>query len=278
MNIDVLVVPYDSAHRGLRMGAGPQHLIACGLPAMLERLGHTVVMSTLEPPAGPWRAEPATAFQLATVIASRVKESRDRAHFPLVLSGNCISALGVVAALGDGSSVVWFDAHGDFNTPETTIGGFLDGMAIATITGRCWTAIAGRVPGFMPVAESRVWLVGARDLDPAEEEALQQSPVTRMPASDAGADAGRRACAALADAGPLYVHLDLDVLDPSEGRANGYAVESGISVAALTAMLAPLGGCAAALTVSAYDPSFDADGRVWRAAFAALEAFFSLTE
>ena len=93
--------------------------------------------------------------------------------------------VGTLGGLGTGpTGVRWFDAHGDFNTPESTLGGFLDGMALAIATGRCWIGLAATVPGFTPVAEENVVLVGARDLDPAEGELLRASRVQHLP-SDA---------------------------------------------------------------------------------------------
>ncbi len=136
MDIDLLVVPYDSAHRGERMGAGPEALVAAGLPARLERLGHSVRTIVIEPPHDSWQAEIRTAFELASVLALAVRTARAEHRLPLILSGNCFVSLGVCAGLGTESNVLWADAHADFNTPETTIGGFLDGMALATLTGR----------------------------------------------------------------------------------------------------------------------------------------------
>ena len=139
-----------------------------------------------------------------------------------MLSGNCgPAALGCVAGLRNASAVYWFDAHGDFNTPDTTVGGFLDGMAMATMTGRCWPALAAAIPGFAPLAESCVTLLGARDLDPLEAAALEASDVRLVPPADlrTGLRIGDRGLRAPA-AGPAYLHLDLDVMDPSEGRVN----------------------------------------------------------
>ncbi|MDQ3697504.1 MAG: arginase family protein, partial [Gemmatimonadota bacterium] len=274
MNIDIFLAPYDSAQRGTRMGAGPERLIAAGLPAHLERQGHRIGCTVLDPPTGSWRAEIRTAFELATALAAHVRASRERGHFPLVLAGNCFAALGVVAGLGAGTGVLWCDAHGDFNTPETTTGGFLDGMALAALTGRCWTAMAGQVPGFAPVPEAHVWLLGSRDLDPLEAEALQHSRVRRVPAAAIDAGLGDSVRHELVGPERLYLHLDLDVLDPSEGQANEYAVAGGVSAAALQAAFRTLGERArpAALTISAYDPAYDVDGRVCRAAFEAVGA------
>ena len=201
MDVDLLLLPYVSAHRDERMGAGPNALVAGGLHSRLEQRGHCVHrVVSIEPPAESWRAEIRTAFELAAALTTAVRATRDAGRFPLVLTGNCgPAALGTMAALPDGTPVLWADEHGDFNTPETTTGGFLDGMALATLTGRCWTQLArAQIPGHMPVAEEHVWLLGARDLDPAEADALRHSAINRI-AADAtmGASCVRRASIAV---------------------------------------------------------------------------------
>jgi arginase len=275
MDVDVILVPYDSAQRGARMGAGPDALVTAGLPSRLERAGHRVACAVVEPPSGNWRAEIRTAFDLAAGVAGRVRAARAAGRFPLVLSGNCNAAVGAVAGLGADTTVLWCDAHADFNTPETTTGGFLDGMALATVTGRCWAAMAAQVPGFAPVPEDAVWLVGARDLDPLERTALERSAVRRRPAAALGPPLVTEVRAALGASERLYLHVDLDVLDPAEGRANAYAAPGGASAAALAAVCGALGASTAAATIAAYDPTLDADGRVREAAFAAVEALLS---
>jgi arginase len=273
MNVDLLLVPYDSARRSERMGAGPDALVGAGLQTQLEQRGHHVRRAAIEPPAGSWRAEIRTAFELAANLAAAVRAARAARRFPLVLAGNCSAALGVVSGLGAGTRVLWADAHADFNTPETTVGGFLDGMVLATLTGRCWTALAATIPGFAPVPEDNVWLLGARDLDPAEAEALGRSAIRRMPAAALGAQAAATVAPELGEGAPLYLHLDLDVLDPSDGRANGYAAPGGVSAVALAEFCAALAKHAspAAATLSAYDPAVDADGRACRAALHAVD-------
>ncbi|MEO5817240.1 MAG: arginase family protein [Gemmatimonadaceae bacterium] len=277
MKIDLILVPYDSAQRGVRMGAGPEHLIASGLPGHLERLGHVVELTTVDPPLESWRAEIHTAFELAALIAASVRDSQRRGAFPVVLAGNCFASLGAVTALGAGTGVLWFDAHGDFNTPETTTGGFLDGMALATLTGRCFTGMCARLPGFVPIREQHAWLLGTRDLDPAEEEVLLDSLIGRVGAESIGAELMERIRWELDSPRQIHVHLDLDVLDPSDGHVNDYACEGGVSAANLRLAMRSLGALdtVAALTLSAYDPSFDSDGRVCATAFDVLESFFT---
>ena len=251
------------------MGAGPAQLVAHGLLERLRESGRGVELRELAPTEGSWIAEIGTAFDLDRQLANAVSEARARRAFPLTLAGNCISSVGTVGGLGAGTTgVLWFDAHGDFNTPETTAGGFLDGMALATVVGRCWTSLASRVPGFAPVAEENVVLVGARDLDPTEAELLAASGVVHLRSEEAG----ERLDAELERLGHrvdrLYVHVDLDVLDESEGRANGYAGGLGLSRASL---LDAIGMAArrchvAAGAITAYDPGYDTDGRVARTA------------
>src|SRR3954467_8178859 len=179
--IHVIAVPYDSGPPGERMGAGPLRLLDAGLRARLEAEGHTVDVSTVEISPGLWPGEIAAAFDLARRVAALVRSAIGAGAFPLVLSGNCApAALGCLGGAGNVSRVLWFDAHGDFNTPDTTIGGFLDGMALAIVTGRCWRELAAGIDGFSPLAEGAVTLIGARDLDPLEAEALAGSGVQRL--------------------------------------------------------------------------------------------------
>ena len=104
--------------------------------------------------------------------------------------------------------MIWLDAHGDFNTPAITVSGYLGGMAIAMLAGRAPEVLAGPL-GLRPVPERDIVLAGARDLDPAERDALAASQVRRVPAT---AGACRAALAELRGL-PVYVHVDVDVLD-----------------------------------------------------------------
>ena len=269
-DIQVIAVPYDSAHRARRMGAGPTHLVARGLLGRLRESGRRVDLRELAPTDGTWVAEIGTAFDLDRQLATVVAAARARRAFPLTLAGNCITSVGTIAGIGGGESagVLWFDAHGDFNTPDSTVGGFLDGMALATIVGRCWTTLARGVPGFAPVAEANVVLVGARDLDPAESELLAASAITHVRTGEARTrlDAELEALARRVDR--LYVHVDLDVLDPGEGLVNAYSGGPGLTRDDLLAAIAVAGRrCRiAAGAITAYDPGYDQDGRVARTA------------
>jgi arginase len=263
--VRLLLVPYDSARRGERMGRGPDALLAAGVVEQLRRHGTTVAVERVEADEA-FPREITTAFDLACRVAAGVRSAVEAGQFPLVLAGNCFTAVGTLAGLGrEPVGVAWFDCHGDFHTPETTASGFLDGMALATVAGRCWAGLAATISGFRPVPGRRVLHLGGRDFDPGEREALSAAGVV---VSDAES-LRRLGLSAVAGAdwpGPVagvYAHFDLDALDPSEGAVNGYQTPGGLSLAEAQGLLrevsrrAPLR--AAALT--AYDPSGDPQGR-----------------
>jgi arginase len=271
MQVQLIAVPYDSGRRGERMGAGPERLLEAGLASRLMDAGHQVLVQTIEAPAAAWRSEIRTTFDLAAAVSRAVTRAIGSGRFPVVLSGNCgPAAHGCVAGMGGAGAVFWFDAHGDFNTPDTTIGGFLDGMALATLTGRCWPALAAAIPGFAPVGERSVTLLGARDLDPLEAAALDASEVRLVQPADLRPRLALVLEERRGGSSPGYLHLDLDVLDPSEGRINCYAAPGGLSrqdvewAVTAIARAVPLG--AAALT--ALDPAADPEGRSLETALA----------
>jgi arginase len=254
------------------MGAGPEHLLASGLEAKLRAEGHSVVVETIEPDPASWAAEIHTAFELARILAKRVKAARNADRFPLILGGNCNTALGAVAGLGAPLGVMWFDAHGDFNTPEITRGGFLDGMALATVAGRCWRAISERIEGFKPVVDASILLLGARSLDELEKTALDESAIRRLDSSVSAPQLIPLLEAIGRHVDQFYLHLDLDALDPKVGSANEFAVSDGFTLQNLLAVLRAAGASVpiGALTIAFYDPAFDGSGTVRAAAFEAI--------
>jgi arginase len=269
MHVQLILVPYDSGYRGIRLGAGPERL-AAPIADRAAAAGLQVRRTVVEPRPTSWHAEVGTTFELAAAVAREVTAARAADAFPIVLTGNCFATLGVVAALGAGTGLIWWDAHADFNTSETTVSGFLDGMSLATIAGRGWAALRQQVDGFVPVLEEHVWLVGARDLDPAESVALDASGVHRVPASVVSTDFSRTVAQQAAGVPRFALHVDLDVIDAGDGRANSYAVGGGVSTRELVTACSALARelPVETLTLSAYDPACDVDGRVLDAATA----------
>jgi arginase len=215
------------------------------------------------------------------LVAERVRETAASGNLPLVLSGNCNATVGVVAGLAgafpeEEVGVVWFDGHADFNTPETTTSGFLDGMGLAIVVGHCWAGMRRAVPAFRPVREENVVFVGSRGASPVEKERLRKSGATVVEERSVRECGGRGALGIALDevAGRVrrvHVHLDLDVLDPEVvGPANEFALEGGISAEETEACVKAIRERfeIASATVAPYDPSFDQERRVLEAGIA----------
>jgi arginase len=273
MRVQILAVPYDSGIRGWRMGAGPERLLEAGLAGHLQADGFEVNAELLTVESDSARGEIQTVFRLLELLAERVRAAVTAGQFPLVLAGSCLTASGTLAGLAAGpKSVFWFDAHGDLNTPDTTITGFLDGMALAMALGRCWQRRTAAIPGFSPVTPDRTCLIGVRDLDPPEADLIKQSAIPHISPTAIGSLPGF--LASRAQGGDAYVHCDLDVLDPAVGRVNPFPAPGGLSVSAFTTAVETIGRHARvrAAAITAYAPEYDPDGTVPPSAFAVARA------
>ncbi len=281
-DIRIIIVPYDSGHRGLRMGGGPEHLLQNGLVEALQEEGREARREVLHPEST-LLAEVATAFELDSLVSESVCWAIAGGEFTLVLSGNCNTSVGTIAGANpEGLGIVWFDGHADFNTPETTTTGFSDGMGLAIAVGHCWKTMAAGVPGFVPVAEENVILAGAREIEPAERRRLSASKVMVVGADSIRREGLRAFEEALdrirSSVGRVYAHLDMDVLEPDEvGRANEFVPEDGLGVRDLEAAIEMVRDrfSIAAAGIASYDPAFDEDGRVLQAALACAKTLTS---
>ncbi|WP_432514880.1 arginase family protein [Kineococcus sp. SYSU DK001] len=276
VRILVLGVPYDSGHRSARHGAGPPALLDAGAAAHLAASGAGVDTGGITLPAR-FATEVGSGIEVMRRVADAVTAAGPAA--PVVLAGNCGASVGVMAAharAGRRVGVLWLDAHGDLQVPETTTSGFFDGMGLALLTGRCWRALASTIPGFRPVPDEAVALVGGHDLEPAEESLVRSSGMTWVPPAQLRADDGvvREVVGRLAaHVDALHVHVDLDVLDTAVGRANGYAAPGGLDGGELRAVVR---GAASRLpiasaTLASWDPAHDVDGRVLGVAMDVLD-------
>lgn len=264
MRLELISVPYSLGKEASGMGAGPDRLLSTGIADRLRAQGHQIegVRLRLQ---DPFRNEVGASFSLNRSLKAAVDSALKKEALPVVFTGSCLSAQGILASAKSGTGVVWLDAHGDFNTPETTMSGYLDGMALAATTGRCFRAISHSIPGFEPIPDERVLLIGARALDSLEAELLAKSRVARISAQ--ALDQLPGALARLSSlVSSVYLHLDLDVLDPSEGHANEYAEEGGLSLIQLATVVEQVARRFQifAVAFAAYDPAFDADGRISR--------------
>ena len=205
--------------------------------------------------ADPWDRLAVPCAAVARAVAADVR----RGGRPVVLTGDCSTSLGVVAGLqsaGIDPGIVWFDAHGDVQTPQTSASGYLGGMPLRLLTGYQPELIATRL-GLRPVPEDRIVLAGARDLDPPEQDYLAGARIRRREVT--GLTAGD-----LPD-GPLYVHVDLDVIGAPAVPGLRYPVPGGPDPAQLAGALRLLLGTGrvAALTLACtWQPGHRAAARI----------------
>ena len=221
MRINLIQVPYHYGFVQARTGAGrgPVRYLDAGAARDLRRRGFEVVVQTVQ-------CSSDTEEILAAVAAG---------DFPLVLSGGCSACLGVLAGLSSSVGIVWFDAHGDFNTPETTPSGFFDGMPLAIATGLCYQDLWSQIASLPPVPVSQALLVGVRDLDPGERDNLDNSEIQVVTSAEirAGgviATLGPKLAQLRSRVGEVYLHFDIDVLDPEIAPGVDFRTPDGLSV------------------------------------------------
>jgi arginase len=261
VKIFLLSVPYDSGHHNERMGAGPAVLVNT-LKEKLSREGHEISVAEAKIDHH-FPTEVTGSFQVMRQVANHVHEAKTKGEFPIVLAGNCSTSIGTLAGLNNNSGIVWFDSHADFNTPETSISGFLDGMSLSMATGHCWKQLVSSVKGFSPVAEARVILIGARDIDDLEVKNLSPSGINLItPTMLRENPASLQEC--FAEMETVYLHIDMDVIDAKFARANAYATEGGLSPDEFLKMLATIKNKyrISAVALTAYDPSMDGQRKI----------------
>ena len=273
MELEIVSVPYRYDVRGEGLGAGPDALLRAGIGRRIAAKGMTVG-DPHEAILPEEEIEPGrTAVNIgklgaraATLIAAGCRAGRA----VLVLAGDDTIAVGVVAgaqiAAGSRSVVglVWLDAHGDFNTPETSYSGILAGMPVAVIAGLAgplWRDAAGLAA---PLPTDRILLAGIRDLDEQEEVLLRATDARIVRAGELCGAGFQTALDRLANrCTHLCVHVDLDLLDPrfvpsastpsAEGPTVGEAAE------ALARVLAT--GKVATLCIAGLNPGAGERGR-----------------
>ena len=271
----LIVVPYELGRLRDGVGNGPERLLAAGAEDVLSASGARVRRELVQIGEAFNRTgtgEVDACFELIRRVAEQVREAVADGEFPVILSGSCFAGVGVVAGLAERTpAVVWFDAHSDFNTPDTSIEGYFDGMGLAVLTGGAWQAMHARVPGARPVPESAVILAGARDFDPPEVRRLEAAAVTHVRSDELGGLVGAVAAISPAPSG-VYLHVDLDVLDTEVAHVNVYAAAGGPTGAQLADLVGAICREAPvrALSLTAYDPGFDPEGRVPRVALDVL--------
>jgi arginase len=197
-----------------------------GARALGELLGARMIGSPQEPRDGTWEEDLRDARGCLLEAGGQVDDALEAGRFPVLLAGHCsvcITTLPAVLRHRPDARVLWLDAHGDFNTPETSGSGFLGGMCLAAACG-VWDAGLGDGPALDP---AHVAMVGVRDLDPGERGLVETRGVGRLEPRDLEPLHGR----------PVYVHLDCDVLDAAINPAS-FPAPGGFDLDTLGAVIA----------------------------------------
>jgi arginase len=223
-------------------------------------------------PTGIADRSPASMTRLHRPIADFVAEALRAGSRPVSLAGDCCAAVPVLAgmrAAGVEPTLIWIDAHADFNTPETSPSQFLGGMPLAMMVGRGPQWMCQAV-GLTPFPEERVWLIDGRDLDPLERAALDASRVNRARVADL---AGLK-LDGLKLEGPVLVHIDLDVIDAAEAPGFNYPVPGGPGVAETADACARLAARTdiRAISISGWTDALDPSGATGTACRRVLRA------
>ena len=190
-------------------------------------------------------------------LASAVSGAVHSGKRPVAIVGDCCATIGMLAGLqraGIDPLLIWLDAHGDFNTWETTPSGFLGGMPLAMITGRGEQTMPKAV-GLKPLPDEQVVFSDGRDLDPGEVAAFAASKIAVVhdPRALLSHDFGQR---------PIYVHFDADIVNSAEIPAMNYPSFGGPSSSEVGAVLDHLArsGRVVAISMTAWETELDADG------------------
>lgn len=239
-------IDYGANRRGVDMG--PSAIRYGGLATKLEGAGVSVVDDGDVPAPRAEERDPEAEMPtegrakflretkaVCTSLADRVAETLSSGELPLVLGGDHSIAIGSVTGSARNADIgaVWFDAHGDFNTPATSPSGNVHGMPLAALLGIGdfagveWANAAG-------LREENVAIVGLRSLDSAERTAIRDSEVTAFTMSDIdeeGITAVVEEALDVATGGTdgIHVSLDLDWLDPREAPGVGTPVRGGVT-------------------------------------------------
>jgi arginase len=247
VDIDLIGVPLDfgAGRRGVDMG--PSAIRYGDLQLALEALGHhvsdlgNIAVPVREscPPGDPSLKYLEPIVEVQSRLADRVAGSVERGHFPLVLGGDHSLAAGsVMGALRHRRlGLIWLDAHGDFNTDQTSLSGNIHGMPLAALCGRGaepLVTLAGREALGPKLDPRNVAVVGARDLDVEERTLMRASGVNvwSMEGVDRlGIREVMRLAIEAASAGTdgIYLSLDLDVIDPTFAPGVGTPVMGGLT-------------------------------------------------
>ncbi len=251
VRVALVKMPYVGERNVPELSGGPDYLEQGGIQKLLEqqgvqtKLGPAIALSAEDEKAyGSWNRLALANGNLAKLIA----EQRRGGYLPVGLLANCSSILGMLSGLQHSGptgkplrvGMVFIDAHGDYNTPETTLSGMLGGMPVAIASGLCLTRMRMKT-GLEPALPGRhIVEVCVRDTDPLEQDLLDRSEIQQLSLEDVRTRSANlhREMKRLSEAvDVIYIHVDMDALDPREVPGHPLTVPGGPTSVELAAAL-----------------------------------------
>lgn len=246
LKVGVIIQPYTGSRGGPELSSGPG-ILAKEVGQLFGQLEidpakKEVIKLTLEEEKeyGVWHRAGLANRHLGESVSPMVRTG----IFPLGLLGNCNSLWGMLAGLqhsGSGAKplkvgLIWMDAHGDFNTPETTLSGMLGGMPVAVAAGKCLFRLRLKAGLDPAIPTQHIIMMGLRDVDPLEQDLIDESRITVISTDDMIKKSTRmlEAVKVLSQqVDTIYVHIDLDVLDAEDIPGHTFEVPDGPSASQL---------------------------------------------
>ncbi|HYT23050.1 MAG TPA: arginase family protein [Candidatus Polarisedimenticolia bacterium] len=251
VRVALVKMPYVGERNVPDTSRGPDYLEQGGIQKLLEAQGvqtkpvsATALTADEEKAYGSWNKLALASGDLAKLVS----EDRRNGYLPIGLLANCNGILGMLSGLQHSGpsakplrvGMVFIDAHGDFNTPETTLSGMLGGMPVAIAAGQCLTRMRLKA-GLEPALPTRhIVEMCVRDTDPLEQELLDRSDIKQLTLEDVRAHSAnlQREMKRLSEATDvIYIHVDMDALDPREVSGHALTVPGGPTSLELAAAL-----------------------------------------
>ena len=274
MKISLIQVPYHLGRERVGMGLGPIRYLDAGIDQNLADQGFEVKIVTIQLTV-PYIDELRAIADLSNSLSSNIRSSIAEGYFPITLGGNCNTCLGTLAGFDEPKpGIIWFDAHGDYNTPEISPSGFFDGMCLAIATGQCYQDLLEQIDNMIPIQESNTLHVGVRDLDPEERELLESTKVQVVNAATMKKEGISKSLLPSLkklqlQVQEVYLHIDIDVLDPQEAPGVDYPTPNGLSLSELEQAIEVIGEQLQikAVNLTAYNPEHDKNDQTIKSAF-----------
>lgn len=251
VKVDVIKNPYGGSRNVPELSTNPDYIHAAGLERLIDEWGGELIRpvqdvrldAEQERKYGEWNRMALANANFAEIVREGLQDNL----ITVGLEANCNDLLGMLSGLkydSDGNArrvgLVFYDSHGDFNVPETTLSGMLGGMPVAVAAGHALHNLRKTAGLEEPLPMSDIMWGGVRDLDPLEADRFREYEVRQVSVKDIReiSDNFRNQFNALADeVDVVYVHVDMDVLEPAEVPGHGLTVPDGPSSKALAAAI-----------------------------------------